>query len=108
MEITYSTTGFLKDAAYTADLLQLLRSYESKFPGLNSLHLEVKELPYYAIDGHRQEPFDFLADEKRLVIRLTQQKSYDRAGKATGLPSPFMVYSDIRFMLDKAVKQFCS
>ncbi|GAA4456940.1 hypothetical protein [Rurimicrobium arvi] len=106
MKITYKTTGFLLDAEYTADLLNLLRGYANRFPQLDFLHLEVRELPYPLIGRDLIEPFEFIKEEKKLVVRLTAHKYYDQKGKETGKPGVGSVFEKIRFMLNKAIEMF--
>lgn len=108
MKITYSlSSNFLGDnIRYSADLLKELKDHQSKFPGLEELHVELIELPYHKIGDDNTKSITFLNDNKKLELRLTFHRYYDRNMKVTGVPSPLDVYQRIRFMLNKAATEY--
>jgi hypothetical protein len=105
--IHYSTSdGFLKDPKYTADLLQFLSEYKDKFGQAETLEVSLEEIPYSMLDYKRKAPIHFSDDGKKVTITFTTHRYYDTSGKATGKPDPIDVYRDLRFIMDKAVKEY--
>lgn len=108
MEINYTISkNFLGDTIpYSADLLMFLRGYESKFPGLTKLHVELKELPYYQIGYDKTAAIRFLDENKQLEIKLSFHHYYDRNGQKTGSPSVWQVYDQIKLILNRAIDEY--
>jgi hypothetical protein len=105
MEVHYSTSGFMKDAAYTAHLYGILKDYDGKFIGLETLNLELKEiLPDNA--GMNKKAINFSEDKKTCTIKLEEFQYRNQKGKITSQPSPQSVFTTVRFVLDKAVKEY--
>ncbi len=104
--IHYHTSGFLKDAAYTAELLNTLSVYKDEFGDAESLVLNLDEIPPGRIDYSKKETVAFSEDGKNVTINLTSQKYTNPKGKVTGTPDPYSVYQTIIFVLKRAVKEY--
>ena len=97
MKITYYTTGFLSDAAYSSGLRLFIQQYNGKFPGLCYLHLEIGEVePNF---GGNQEKLLYSGDGRGLKIQLAKWSSKSK-------PTPFEVYADLRLIFDSAVEAY--
>ena len=105
MEIHYSTSGFLEDASYTADLLAFLKKYEAKFIGLEELKVELREI-HPSLAGRNKNHTQFSIDKKKLTISLEYFQYRNEKGKITGKPNPYDVYQTLKFVLDKAVDEY--
>lgn len=106
IDIYYHTTGFLKDASYTAELLNTLKKYENDFGEAESLTLNLEEIPPGRIDSSRKEAIVFSTDGKEIIINLTKQRFTDTKGKIIGTPEPYSVYQTINFVLKRAIKEY--
>jgi len=107
MEITYSPlTGFLRDASYSANLHDIGKEFENKFGELEALHIELKEVHPESVENQREEPFKFSADKKKCTIKLLFIQYRDTKGKITGKPLPYEVFQQLRFVLNRAVKEY--
>ena len=104
--IHYHTTGFLKDAAFTAELLNTLSKYKDDFGNAEHLQLNLEEIPPGMIDYSKKETIVFSDDGKKVTINLTSQKYTNTKGKVTGFPEPYSVYETINFVLKRAVTQY--
>ena len=104
--IHYHTTGFLKDAAYTADLLSALSKYKDEFGDAESLELNLDEIPPGFIDHSKKDTVVFSEDGKKVTINLTSQKFTNTKGKVISTPEPYSVYQTIHFVLKRAVKEY--
>lgn len=91
---------------YSANLLGHLKKYESQFIGLQKLSVELIELSYFNIPLDNTKAINFGEDNKALEIKLTFHQSFDPKGNPYSSPSPFEVYEELRFTLDKAVKEY--
>ncbi|EHQ24266.1 hypothetical protein [Mucilaginibacter paludis] len=108
MEIhCHLSKNFLGDTIlYSADLLQQLREFESKFPGLAELDVDLKEIAYQATNHNSTTPIQFLNNNRRLEIKLTFHSYFDPKGKPYDKPSVWMVYNQLRFILNKAADEY--
>lgn len=105
MEVNYSTSGFLKDAAYTAHLYGICTPYGDKFESLQKLNVELREVfPQFGIANPK--PISFSTDKSTCDIILTFFKYLNSKGKVTGKPEPIDVFTQLRFVLDKAVQEY--
>jgi hypothetical protein len=104
--IHYHTTGFLKDAKYTTELLSALSKYKDEFGAAESLVLNLEEIPPGLINFSKKETVVFSGDGKEITINLTSQKYTNTKGKVTGTPEPYSVYQTIHFVLKRAVKEY--
>ena len=104
METNYHTTGFLKDSSYSSDLTKLLGDYKDKFPGAESLVLNLNEV----LTGTKpsKESRVFSEDGKKIEINIDEWKGRDKKGQFTVLPSERSVYKTIIFVLNKAVEEY--
>lgn len=106
LDINYNTSGFLKDASYTAELLSTLKKYENDFGEAESLTLNLEEIPPGRIDYSKKGTIIFSPNGKEITINLTSQKFTNPKGKIIETPEPFSVYQTINFVLNKAVKEY--
>jgi hypothetical protein len=104
--IHYHTTGFLKEPAFTAELLNSLSKYKDDFGNAEHLQLNLEEIPPGMIDYSKKETIVFSEDGKQITINLTSQKYTNTKGKVTGTPTPYSVYETIHFVLKRAVKEY--
>ncbi len=100
----YSATGFLKDAAYTSYLYNLLYTYKDSFGDAESLTFNLEEIPPGVTSWDKKKAINFSDDGKAIVINPTHQKYTDTKGKITGMPDAIDVYQGINFILKKASK----
>jgi len=105
MDFIYQTEGYLKDSAYTANLLSFMREYTDKFPTVEEVRLQVDEVwvdrqEYYT----RKNKFEYSSDGKVLVINTYQMFSHLK-GKKQGMTMPYEFYQNLRFLFDKAVEE---
>jgi hypothetical protein len=108
MEIEYTTTGFLKDVAYTADLYNVIKEFETSSAELESLEVNIDEiLPQHA-EIRKKPPFTFSADGKKCVINLTFFRYRNAKNKITEVPTPNDVFTQLRFVLNKASSEYKS
>jgi len=104
--INYKTSGFLKDAKYTADLYQFLCEYKDKFEAAESLNVYLDEIQPSQAEYLKEEPIHISEDGTTLTIKLQFFKYKDNRGRITGKPEPFEMYQQLKFILDKAVKEY--
>jgi hypothetical protein len=104
--IKYKTSGFLQDAAYTADLLMVINKHLDGYTDLEELFVELFETPKSTM-GIIPDPYPIVFSEngKKCTLKLRQHKLYDKRGKPYSQPDPYEVFQHIRFMLDRMKKE---
>lgn len=108
MNITYATTGFARDAAYTADLLKVITEFTDEFPGLETLNVTIKELSLYMLNPPESEKYVFTEDGRSGEVTLPVWKHYDAKGKPTSTPDPYDVFTKLRDCLNRASLRYRS
>jgi hypothetical protein len=107
LEIDYKIDGFLKDAKYSAHILDVIRQYKEKFIGAEKLTVTIHESSLYELNNPvSKKQIDIYEDRKSISISFDVNKYYDTKNKVTGIPEPFDVFTTLRFILDKAVKEY--
>ena len=104
--IHYHTSGFLKDASYTADLHGLLLKYKDSFGEAEKLTLNLKEILAEHSGKFKTKIIDISEDGASVTINEECFQYKDTKGKITGTPSPQEVFRTLRFILDNAVKEY--
>lgn len=104
--IHYHTTGFLKDASYTAELLNTLCIYKDSFGEAEALTLNIEEIPPGIANWKQNKTIEFSEDGKLVTINLTSQKYTNTKGKVIGIPDVYSIYQTIHFVLKKAVTEY--
>jgi hypothetical protein len=102
MKITYNTSGFLSENAYTEAMKSFLKQYDGRFPELTYLHLALEEIPFQQPGNER---FIYSPSGSGLKIRVDKTKNYSPDGKCTGKPSSFEIYTELRSIFDWAVEE---
>jgi len=92
LEIDYKFDGFLEDASYSFHIHGLLEEYKDKFPGAEKLIVSLYEIHYFQLG--------------RPSAIKTIDISEDRKEKETGQPTSQSVFASLRFILNKAVKEY--
>ena len=105
---TYNTSGFLKDASYSAYFHGILKEFENSFPNLEGLHLEVTEVVAEAYDFVSKDPIKFSTDNKNCTIRLYFYRYKDAKGRYQGKPTPADVFRTVKFVLNRASEEYKS
>jgi hypothetical protein len=105
MDVKFETSGFLKDAAYSFHFYNIGKEYEEKFTALEILKLEIKEVLADWAEKSKTE-IKFSDNLKECQITTSFFQYTDRKGKITGKPSPAEVFHSLKFILEKAVKQY--
>jgi len=107
LEIDYKFDGFLEDASYSFHIHGLLEEYKDKFPGAEKLIVSLYEIHYFQLGRPSAiKTIDISEDRKEIKINYSDHKSYDKKGKETGQPTSQSVFASLRFILNKAVKEY--
>lgn len=104
LETKFHTLGFLKDATYTFYIPQILDEFEDSFLNAETLTLNLVEV--FAGSKHREKAIIFSEDGKSIEINITESKFKDKKGNYTEAPTPNSVFKHVRFILNKAVKEY--
>ena len=98
--------GFLKDAVYISDLLNLLLDYQSKFGEAKYLDLYLNEIPAGRENHSSKELFEFSTDGSAIKINIFERQFTNGKEKITSKPTAHAVYQSIIFALNKAVTTY--
>lgn len=104
--VNYKTSGFLKDAKYTAALPQYLDKYKDKFGDAESLTVYIDEVIPSQMQYLKEEPIQISKDGKEVKIKLTFFQYRNQKGKITSKPDSIDVYQQLSFILNKAVIEY--
>lgn len=102
--IEWHASGFLNDASYTSDLSNLLKDFKDRFPGAESLVLNLEEI--LVGTKNRKESRVFSEDGKQIEINIYEWRERDKKRKFKEAPDANSVYHTIINVLNKAVDEY--
>lgn len=106
LKIEQHTSGFLKDAEYSAHVYLVAKKYEDRFGGATSLIVHLDEVHYHQLSNPPQPTVSISADGKEIVIHCYSWRHYNNKGNITGLPSQQEVFDGLRFWLNRAATDY--
>lgn len=98
MKITSNTSGFLSEISYNESLKFFLQQYDGRFPGIEYLHLELKEANKAQVENNLNQPIYYSSNGTMLKIEVAIQTSSRK-------PTPYEVLSKLRNIFDAGVEE---
>ncbi|HMC98399.1 MAG TPA: hypothetical protein VKG92_12135 [Flavobacteriales bacterium] len=102
----FTTSGFLQEPAYTADLSAFLDEHAERFAGLWHLTVDLKELSWQEIARPREKSITISDDGRKCLVRFTTHKQYNNKGKVLSTPTPADVLRALGFMIGRAAREY--
>ncbi|MEO8590341.1 MAG: hypothetical protein ABI432_13285 [Flavobacteriales bacterium] len=102
----FTTSGFLQEPAYTANLSAFLDEQAERFPGVWHLTVELKELEWQEIAKPREKSITISDDGRKCLVRFTTHKQYNNKGRILSTPAPADVLRALGFMMGRAAREY--
>lgn len=101
-------TGFLNGAEYGFHYWNILIEYKDSFGNAENLTANFTEiLPDFALTS-KTKSVEFSEDGSSIEINYETFQYRDKKGKIKGKPSPHDVFESLRFILNRAVKEYAA
>lgn len=101
-ETHFSTSGFLRDPSYSFYIHEILKEFNDKFGNAETITLNLEEVH----SDRKREPFKFSSDGKKVEILITYQIYINSKGKRNPPPTPASVFKTVKYVLQRAVKEY--